>query len=277
MKNIFIKTIIMVFVTAFSALGAHAVQFDVLVVPTEIFKVCDNYFCFPESSEILADYLIKDLNAYGTIKSPALSDVRAKLYENEALKASTETMLRDYKQSEKIDFDVLDKLSAVFNVKSVILVSSYTLNDKSDLKRDLWDILEISSAFKTTYPFSLVTSVVLTDTVNNTVMWSSKFSRSVCNNNGNFSASNQAQAASHLEKIKYYYKNFVAESVAQNVHLRFFPKDVKTFSVKKTDTPDEPKFVPNALEHLIKPTMIKELDDGAENTYDSADDFIFAF
>lgn len=277
MKNIFIKTLIFVVVFILSSVCAHAVQFDVLVLPTEIFKVCDNYFCFPETSEIMADYIIKDLNAYGTIKSPDLSEVRAKLYNNDSLKVSTESMLSDYKQSEKIDFDTLDKLSAEFKVKSIILVSSYVLSDKSSLRRDLWDILEISSAFKTTYPFSLETAVVLTDTVNNTVMWSSKFSKQICNNSGTFSAANQAQAASHLEKIKYYYKNFAAESVAENVHLRFFPKDVRTFTVKSETTGDEPKFVPNALEHLIKPTMIKELDDGTENTFDSADDFIFAF
>ena len=140
-------------------------------------------------------------------------------------------------------------------------------------------MLEISSAFKITYPFNLTTTAVLTDTVNGVVMWSSKYNKTVSDSNGYFLALNQAQAASHLEKIKQYYRNNVAQNIAQNVHLRFFPKDVRTFNVKKQNNEEttSPKFVPGALDHLIKPQMIKEIEEGSANTSDSADDLIFDF
>ena len=110
-------------------------------------------------------------------------------------------------------------------------------------------------------------------------MWSSKYNKTVSDSNGYFLALNQAQAASHLEKIKQYYRNNVAQNIAQNVHLRFFPKDVRTFNVKKQNNEEttSPKFVPGALDHLIKPQMIKEIEEGSANTSDSADDLIFDF
>ena len=63
MKNLAIK-IIFTLLIFFSSLGCvRAVEFDVLVLPTDIFNVCDNYFCFPEPSEIAANYVIDELKA----------------------------------------------------------------------------------------------------------------------------------------------------------------------------------------------------------------------
>jgi hypothetical protein len=257
--------------------AAHALQFDVLVLPTDLFSICDNYFCFPEPSEIVANYVIKDLNSYKGISTTDLSEVRAKLYSNPELKEQTEVMLKNFGQNDKIDFSVLKELSQNFNVKSVILISSNVMTDKSITKRDLWEVLEISSAFKISYPFNLTTTAVLTDTVNSVVMWSSKYNKIVSNSDGYFLASTQSQAACHLEKIKQYFKHNVSENISQNVYLRFFPKDVRTFTVKRQGGDDNsPKFVPNALEHLIQPQMMKEIEEGASNM-DSEDDFIFDF
>lgn len=257
--------------------AAHAVQFDILVLPTELFSVCDNYFCFPEPSEISAQYVIQDLNNYNRISVKELSEIRERLYENPDLKARTENMLNNFKQTEKIDFNVLKEISQTFNVKSIILISCYATNDRSSEKRDLWEVLEVASAFKTTYPFSMTTTAVLTDTVNSIVMWSGKYTKTASDSNGFFLAQNQTQAACHLEKIKQYFKQNVAQNISQNVFLRFFPKDVRTFNVKKPDSEDDsPKFVPNALEHLIQPQMLKEIEEGSNNT-EMEDEYIFAF
>ncbi|MBQ8459106.1 hypothetical protein IJ541_03270 [bacterium] len=278
MKKICLKILFTIIFCLFSCTDAKAVQFDLLVLPTDIFHVCENYFCFPEASEIAADYIIQDLNSYKRINAIELPQVRNQLSENTRLKNITENLLNQYKNSEKIDFQALSELAKEFNVKSVILVSSYTTTDKSQLKRQLWETLEVGTAFRISYPINLITSTVLTDNVNNVVMWSSKFSKNITNSEGYFYAGNQNQAISQLEKIKLYFKDFVAPNVSQNVYLRFFPKDVRTFAIKKNQSDDDtPKFVPNALEHLIKPQMIKELDEGSENTIESNDDFIFAF
>lgn len=275
MKKIFYKILFTLFVLFYSTLATQAVEFDVLVLPTEIFKICDNYFCFPEPSEIAANYTIQDLQKFKHINIVEPSTVRAVLNSNPQLKYATEDMLNTFEQTEKIDFDTLKLLSKEFGVKSIIIISCYAITDRSATRRDLWEVLEISSAFKITYPFNLTTTVVLTDTVNNVVMWSSKYNKTVSDSNGYFLALNHAQAASHLEKIKQYFKNNVSQNISQNVHLRFFPKDVRTFTVKKENN-SSPQFSPNALELLKKPKIIQEIEDGSINT-DSEDDFIFAF
>lgn len=277
MKKIFYKILFTIYLLFFSTTTVQAVQFDVLVLPTEIFNICDNYFCFPEPSEIAANYVIQELEQYKTINVVDLSTVRAALNSNPQLKSETEQMLTTFEQTEKIDFDTLKTLSKEFGVKSVIIISCYAITDRSTTRRNLWEVLEVSSAFKITYPFNLTTTTVLTDTVNSVVMWSSKYNKTVSDSNGYFLALNQAQAASHLEKIKQYYKNNVSQNISQNVHLRFFPKDVRTFTVKKqSEESHTPQFTPNALEKLSKPKLIQEIEEGNLNT-DSEDDFIFAF
>lgn len=276
MKKIFFKIIFGLFIFTCTSMQSIAVDYNILVLPTDIFKVCDNYFCFPEPSEIAAKYVINDLNSYKSINLVNLSEVRAKLEKNEELKFKTIDMLESFEQTEKLDFDTLNELSKLFNTKSTIIISSYAITDRSATRRNLWEVLEVSSAFKITYPFNLTTTAVLTDNVNSVVMWSSKYNKTVSDSNGYFLALNHAQAASHLEKIKQYYKNNVAKNISQNVHLRFFPKDVKTFKIKGNEPVEEPAYVPNALDHLIKPQMTPDYNDITNDSY-ATDDLIFEF
>ncbi len=262
MKKLFIKFLFIMICFVSAACKTDAIQFDVLALPADLFSVCDNYFCYPEPSEIATNYVIQDLRARGSINIPHLAEVRAKLETNPELKASTKNMLDQFKQNEKVDFDVQKLLAKEFNVKSIIIISAYSINEKTPKKRGLWEILEISSAFKINYPFTLVTNVVLTDNVNNVVMWSAKYTKNVSNSDGYFSATNQTQAASQLEKIKMYYKSNVAQNISQNIYLRFFPKDVRTFTVPKKEGEEKPHFVPNALEHLITPEAKFEIEEG---------------
>ncbi len=276
MKKITLKLLFTIFTFLVLPLQSQAVQFNVLVLPTDIFRVCDNYFCFPEPSEIVAQDVIQNLNSYKNISAIDLAEVRAKFSQNFQLKSTAQSMLNNFEKTDKIDFQSLDQLSNAFGVKSVAIISSYATTDKSPNRRDLWEMLEISNAFKIAYPITLTTNVVLTDTVNNIVMWSSKYNKKVTNSDDYFIAKNQAQASSQLEKIKLYSKSNISQNISQNFHLRFFPKEVRTFTPSKSNAEqqEQKQFVPNALEHLINPNMIKELDNGNLNT---SDDFIFTF
>lgn len=276
MKKIIIKILFTIFLFTGFIGRAEAVQFDILVLPTEIFNVCDNYFCFPEPSEIAANYVIQDINDSKNMSAINLAEVRAKLEEKPELKTTTANMLKTFEETEKIDFSALKTLSNEFGVKSVILISCYAITDRSATRRGLWEVLEISSAFKITYPFNLTTTAVLTDNVNDIVMWSSKYNKTVSDSNGYYLALNQAQAASHLEKIKQYFRNNVAKNISQNVHLRFFPKDVRTFTINPQQQEENKQFIPNALDQLSQPKILKEIDNNAENN-NTTDDFIFEF
>lgn len=281
MKKNLLKILFTFFLIIFTTVKTPAVQFDILVLPTDILSVCENYFCFPEVSEIAAEDVINNINSYNNMSAIELSSVRQKLAQDFELQNTVRELLTNYSKNEKIDFTKLNKTAESFGVKSVVLITSYATSDKSDLKRNLWELLEISSAFKTTSPLKLTTSVVLTDNINNLIMWSGKYNKIVSDTNGYFIAKNQAQAASQLEKIKQYSKNNIGQTISQNIHLRFFPKEVRTFKVNRTNTnnteTEKPKFVPNALDHLIKPQMIKEIEEGTNNTQNPADEFIFEF
>lgn|SRR5574344_44969 len=278
MKKRVLQFVLMACLFIISFGRADAVEFNVLVLPTDIMSVCDNYFCFPEPSEVIAEDVIQNLSSYKNINSIDLSEVRTKLSQDSDLKALTEKVLTQYEETEQIDFESLKYIAQEFGVKSVAIVSCYAITDRSSTRRSLWEVLEISSAFKITYPFNLTTTAVLVDCVNNVVMWSSKYNKNVSDSNGYFLAQNQAQAASHLEKLKQYSKNNVGQNIAQNIHLRFFPKDVRTFNVNKsTDIkPDDKQFNPTALDHLITPTMVKEIEQGS-NSDNHDDDFMFEF
>lgn len=277
MMRALLKLLFLIFILVFAPLKAHAVQFDLLVLPTNLFSVCDNYFCFPEVSEIVAEDVIYNLKQYPNINTQTLADVRAKLYSNSVLKTKTENILNKFEETDRIDFQSLQEIAKEFNVKSILLISCYAVNDKTTLRRNLWDVLEISSAFKISYPFELKTNAVLTDMVNNIVMWSGKYTKSVSDTFGYYSAANQTQAMSQLEKIKQYSLGSISQTISQNVFMRFFPREVRTFTVKKTEQEMETepkKFIPNALEHLSNPRMQKEYD---SHLPEYSDDFIFTF
>jgi len=278
MRKSIIKLFIALFFLVYSGIKAHAIQFDLLVLPTDVFSVCDNYFCFPEVSNIIAEDVISNIKSNKNINVNTLSQVRQKLNSDNQLKQKTMSVIDAYGKNDKIDFPTLNEIAKSFNVKSVLLIDTYTINDKTDLRRNLWDTLEIATAFKITYPFELKTTAVLLDCVNSLVMWSGKYTKNISDTYGYFSAQNQTQALSQLEKIKQYSYDIVSKNISQSVYMRFFPKDVRTFTIKK-EKPDntQPKYVPNALEHLSDPHIRKELDNNNNQNFRDfdLDDFVF--
>ena len=278
MKKTILKLFLAFILLIFSGIKSHAVQFDLLVLPTDVFSVCDNYFCFPEVSNIVAEDVISNLKSNKNINVKPLSQVRQKLNSDYQLKQKTIRVIDEYNKSDKIDFPILSEIAKSFNVKSVLLIDTYTINDKTQLRRNLWDTMEITTAFKITYPFELKTSAVLTDCVNSLVMWSGKYTKNISDTYGYFSAQNQTQALSQLEKIKQYSYDIISKNISQSVYMRFFPKDVRTFAVKKEKSDDtQPKYVPNALEHLSDPHIRKELDVDSNQKFRDfdLDDFVF--
>jgi len=278
MKKTILKLFLAFILLIFSGIKSHAVQFDLLVLPTDVFSVCDNYFCFPEVSNIVAEDVISNLKSNKNINVKPLSQVRQKLNSDYQLKQKAIRVIDEYNKSDKIDFPILSEIAKSFNVKSVLLIDTYTINDKTQLRRNLWDTMEITTAFKITYPFELKTSAVLTDCVNSLVMWSGKYTKNISDTYGYFSAQNQTQALSQLEKIKQYSYDIISKNISQSVYMRFFPKDVRTFAVKKEKSDDtQPKYVPNALEHLSDPHIRKELDVDSNQKFRDfdLDDFVF--
>ena len=225
-----------------------AEPFKVVVLPVDLFDICDNYYCFENVSQIFAQDIIDDFNRGGKISSPDLYDVRKKLFAN----PSAKTVLNKYKNSNSVDFALLKQISKDFGANSVLLISS------SVNKRNMWEILEISSAFELYNPYYLQTDAVLTDNVNDVIMWSGKYTKLLSDNESRFWAKSSAQANSVYEKLKNYSQEIISKNISQNVTLRFYPKVLKPIDVKtKTQSTD---FRPNPL----KPVEIPEEFDGPD-------------
>lgn len=222
MKNLF-KIILMLFLLMGNC--AFAVQFKVLVLPTDLYG--QNYYSFPEVSEIYAQDVIEKLNSNNKIIATNLYDVRKKFAENPALKNSAIYALNKYRNSDKIDFVALKKLSQAFGCNSILMVSSYVVSN-TYTKRNIWEVLEISSAFEAINQYELESKAVLTDNVNDVVMWSGKYKKLLGDNNSRFWAKSSSQAVAQLEKLRAYSKNLVAKSIVEGVTLRFFPKTVNS-------------------------------------------------
>lgn len=211
----------------------HAITFDVLVLPSDLFNTKENYYGFEEVSEIIANDIIEDFNtSNGKIKSPDLYEVRTKLNKNSDLKQTTNNFLKKYKDTNKLDYQSIKKVGKFFNCNSVLIVSSSVVTNKSSIKRGLWEILNISSTFEIYYPYRLETSIVLLDTVNDLVMWSNNYSTKIGANDNSFSAKTYAQANEEFEKIKLYSKTVLTPSASQNIILRFFPKAIRPIDTK---------------------------------------------
>lgn len=227
-------------------LSVSAEPYKVLVLPVSIFNVCENYYCFEDPSEIFASDTINYFNQNGKVTSPDLYEIRNKLSANPQLKNITSMALNKYKNNNSIDFASLKKISTAFNSNSILLISS-----TAD-KRDLWEVLEISSVFEAIKEYKLETNAVLLDNVNDVVMWSGKYTRHIGDNDSRYWAKSTSQAVSQYEKIKFYSKDIVSKAIAQNVIQRFLPKSIKqaTPNVKPKTT----DFRPNPLENIKPPS-----------------------
>ena len=145
-----------------------AEPFKVLVLPVDLFSVCDNYYCFPEVSEIIAEDVINNFNKRGKIISPNLYDVRKKFAEDPKLKASAVNTLNRFKNRNSVDFTSTKAVAKAFDAKSVLLISNFV--SQSNSRRSVWEVMEVSSAFEAYNSYAMETNAVLTDNVNDVVM-----------------------------------------------------------------------------------------------------------
>lgn len=220
-----------------TVLPVKAVSFDVLVIPADLFQTKENYYGFDEASEIFANDIIYNFGqTNGKIKSPDLYEVRRSFVANPQLKLTAQNALSQYKNDKTIDYSAFKTIGKDFKCNSILIVSSSVLTNKNSVKRGVWEVLDISSAFEILYPYRLETSVVLLDIVNDLVMWSNNYSTKLGSNSNVFSAKNYAQANAQYEKLDLYSKTVLAPSASQNIMLRFFPKTIRTIE-KETVNP----------------------------------------
>lgn len=224
MKN-FLRCVIL-FLCLMISSAVNAVTFNVVVVPADLFKVCENYYCFPEVSEIVSNDLIGYFNSSDKIESPSIYDIRQKLAQNPSLKSSVKSSLDKFNSRGNVDFQTMRQLARLFNANSVLLVSNSVVTEDSLMKRTVWEILELSSNLNISYPYTMHTDAVLLDTVNDLVMWRGGYIKKLNATDGSFTAEKASESYAKYGYMQAYSHDILGKTIAQNVILRFFPKTV---------------------------------------------------
>ena len=214
------------------------VTYNVVVLPIDIFKVCANYYCYPEVSEIIASDVIENFNSTGKINSPTINYLRHALSVDAPLRQNVRLILEQYAKDNNINFESAKAISQAFNANSILIISNNVPVDKAFVKRNVWEMLVLSTNFDITYPYVMETNAVLLDTVNELVMWNGKYTKKISDNSNNFKAQNASDAYSKLEYFKMYSKDILSKNISQNIYLRFFPKSVDPLPIVSDPKPE---------------------------------------
>ena len=246
---------------------AESVTFNVVVLPVDLNRVCENYYCYPEVSEIVAEDLIKYFNSTTKVHAPSLFEVRKTFSQNKQLQAAAENALAKFGRTEVIDFPAMKAISSQFSANSVLLVSNSVMVEDSGIKRNVWEILELSSIMNIFYPYTMETNAVLLDTVNDLVMWSGSYKKILSDSSAGFIARKSSQSYAKLSYFRAYSEDILAKTIAQNVILRFFPKTVNPVVDKKDIKPSGSYFRYESTTPSLNKFQEKEESSEKEDNY----------
>ncbi len=281
MKNWLTK--ISVFIVALAALPVNAaITFNVVVLPADLFKVCANYYCYPEMSEIIAENVIDNFNATGRINSPSLYYVRNALEKNPSIKEYTNSVLTSYSNDKSLDFTALKNIADSFNAKSVLIISNDVPIEGAFARRSIWEMLVLSTDFDISYPYTMETNAALVDTYNGLVMWNGVYTKRISDSNGSFKAPNASDAYAKLEYFRLYSKDILAKTISQNIYLRFFPKTIDPQPIINNQGPEGAYFrfesnsnIPSLRNKLIEENKPKPVDENGEIIDNSYGEMLF--
>ena len=278
MKNI-LKIFLVVLGLFISQRVNAEVTFNVVVLPVDLFKVCANYYCYPDVSSIITDDVIESFNKTGRINSPSLYYVRKTLNSNPTVKDTVNNVLTGFKNNKNLDFAALKTIGRTFNANSVLLISNDIPIEGAYARRNYWEMLVLSTNFGISYPYEMETKVVLVDTYNDLAMWSCVYKKKVSDQNNMFSAPNASDTYAKLEYLKMYSKDILAKSISQNIYLRFFPKVVDPQPLVKDDKPEGAYFryesAPSVRPKLLEDTRPQKTDDFGEVIDDNYGEMLF--
>ena len=263
-KILFVLFLILNFAKPVSA----KVTFNVVVLPADLFKVCANYYCYPEVSEIIASDVIENFNNTGRINSPTINQLRRSMAENPELRKYTNSVLTRYTNDKSLDFAAMKIISNAFNAKSILIISNDVPVDKAYARRNVWEILVLSTKFDISYPYIMETNAILVDTYNDLVMWKGFYTKKISDNNNNFKAPNASDAYAKLEYYKLYSKDVLSKHISQNIYLRFFPKTIDPQPIVSDPKPEGAYF---RFESENIPTLQNELIQQQRKMYTNPD------
>lgn len=238
MKNLVKLFLAALVMTIVSSPSKAMVTFNVVVLPADLFKVCANYYCYPEVSEIVASDVIDNFHKTDRIFSPSISYVRKAMAETPELKRYTNSVLTRYSKDKSLDFTAMKYIAKSFKANSILIISNDVPVKDAYVRRSVWEMLVLSTNFNINHKYEMETNAVLVDTVNDLVMWSASYKKQISDNNNTFKAPNASDAYAKLEYFRLYSKDILSKQISQSVYLRFFPKVIDPQPIVEDTKPE---------------------------------------
>ncbi|MBQ2611985.1 hypothetical protein IJF81_06305 [bacterium] len=226
------KLLLLFSIFIFTIGSSFAAKFQLVVLPVKMDSSYSGLYGAVDLDEIVARDVIKNFNSSYKISATELSSLKSKINDSFELKNSVNSVVNKYIKNAEPDYITLKNIAANFNAKSVLLIYSYVKQDNNPKKRDFYEILKLASVFDIQKRYEIITEAVLFDNVNNLVMWSAMYKTPLNNLDGSIGAKNAGQVSEQINKFKIYSKEILSKNISENVTLRFYPKSVRTISVK---------------------------------------------
>ncbi|MGN1125417.1 MAG: hypothetical protein ACI4SM_04445 [Candidatus Gastranaerophilaceae bacterium] len=209
------------FIILFFTGRCEAAQFNILVLPTNIFLEYQNFMVFPNSAEIIASDIINYYNINPKMSAPTISHIKNVLNQSQnfSLKKSTQVMFGKYNSNYTINYDTIQRLANKFRTRQVLLISCNLDTQNYVLRRTFWDFLNIPGATVVDPAYRLSTQVTLIDANNQIVLWQENYQKLISSREARIIPEGFSPASEQLEKVKKYSTKFIAPQVVQETQL----------------------------------------------------------
>lgn len=198
-----------------------AAQYNVLVLPTDLYSNAQFYMIYPKIAEMISMEIINYYEKNAKMNSVQLSQVRNYLDkpENSRLKKDVQKMLLDYQGNYTINFNTVQKIASRFKTRHVLLVACNVDTQNYITRRVIWDVLNIPGATVLNPGYRIATNVNLIDANNQIVLWQNVYQKLISLRELRIIPQQLSQSPETLEKIKKYTIKFIAPQIVQETQL----------------------------------------------------------
>lgn len=151
---------------------------NVVVISDRVYQANQQYFVYPEVSEMIAQEVINELNREGFVYAPTLSSVRERLKKAD-LVVHADKLLRDFHYTYNIDFNALNKIAKKLGADDILLITG-GLDTVSDFLKPTWyNFLNIPGENVVKSEYRMYTHFALIDVQNEIVTWQNSYTRHI--------------------------------------------------------------------------------------------------
>ena len=212
---------LIIFIFLIICTNCHAAQFNVLVLPADMYNDATYYMVYPKSAEIVSGEIVNYYAKNAKMSSVPINKVRAYLDrpENSRLKKEVQQLLTEYQNNYTINFNTVQKVSSRFKTKHVLLVGCNLDTQNYITRRVIWDFLEIPNTSVIDTAYRISTNVNLIDANNQIILWNKTYQKLISSRENRIIPQQMSQGTEQLEKIKKYTINFLAPQIVQETQL----------------------------------------------------------